>query len=107
MEVIEAEKYKAYQQKSLEIISSKVEAELLSEMASTTKKSKMHVLSVKKKDLNELSIDELSDVLENSTDPIEIQVIYILFLFFIYIFVIFSYNCIFNFLFSHYSVKKQ
>lgn len=77
MEAIEAEKYKAYQQKSLEIISNKIEAELVAEMSSADKKSKNHLLSVKKENLVKLSIDELSNVLENSTDPLEIQVTYL------------------------------
>lgn len=76
MESIEAEKYQAYQQKSLEIISNKVETELIAEMASKAKKSKNYILSIKKENLDKLSIDELSNVVENSTDPLEIQVIY-------------------------------
>lgn len=78
METIEAEKYKAYQQKSLEIISNKVETELIAEMASTTKKSKNFNLSIKKENLDKLSLDELSNVIENSIDPLEIQVIYLI-----------------------------
>lgn len=77
MEAIEAEKYKAYQQKSLEIISNKIENELTAEKISTIKKSKHYNLSIKKENLDKLSIDELSNILENSTDPIEIQVNYL------------------------------
>lgn len=80
MEAIEAEKYKAYQQKSLELISNKIETELITEMCSTTKKSKTYLFSVKKDDLDKLSINELSNVLENSTDPLEIQVNYFFFI---------------------------
>lgn len=80
MEAIEAEKYKAYQQKSLELISNKIETELITEMSLTTKKSKNYLLSVKKDDLEKLSINELSNVLENSTDPLEIQVNYFVFI---------------------------
>lgn len=84
MEVIEAEKYKVSQQKSLEIISNKIKTELIAEMASTTKKSKKYFLSIKKENLDKLSINELSSILENSTDPSEIQVIYfIVYIYFI------------------------
>lgn len=79
MEIIEAEKYKSYQQKSLELISNKVKTELIAEMASKTKKSKNYILSFKKESLDKLSIDELNNVIENSTDPLEIQVIYFVF----------------------------
>ncbi|XP_022167413.1 uncharacterized protein LOC111031675 isoform X1 [Myzus persicae] len=73
METIEAEKYKAYQQKSLEIISNKIKTELIAEIASKTKVSKKYFSSMKKENLDKLNIDELSNVLENSTDPLEIQ----------------------------------
>lgn len=76
MENIEAEKYKAYQQKSLELISNKVKTELIAEMVSKPKKPKNYILSFKKESLDKLSIDELNYVIENSTDPLEIQVIY-------------------------------
>jgi len=79
METIEAEKYKAYQQKSLEIISNKIKIELIAEIASKTKVSKKYFSSVKKENLDKLNMDELSNVLENSTDPLEIQVIYLSF----------------------------
>ncbi|XP_008186509.2 breast cancer type 2 susceptibility protein-like [Acyrthosiphon pisum] len=73
METIEAEKYKAYQQKSLEIISNKIKTELFAEMASKTKVSKKYFSSMKKENLDNLSIDELSNIIDNSTDPLEIQ----------------------------------
>jgi len=79
METIEAEKYKAYQQKSLEIISNKIKTELIAEKVSKTKVSKKYFLSTKKENLYKLNLDELSNVLENSTDPLEIQVIYLAF----------------------------
>lgn len=79
MEMKEAEKYKAYQQKSLEIISNKVENELIAEVASKTKNSKIYILNMKKENLDKLSVDELSNLIENSTDPLEIQVIYFIF----------------------------
>lgn len=75
MEDIEAEKYKAYQQKLLETISNKIKNELIEEMRTTTKKSKIWLSSIKKESLDKLSIDELSDIIENSPDPLEIQVI--------------------------------
>lgn len=76
MEAIEAEKYKTSQQKSLEIISNKIETELIAEMASTIKKSKTYFSSIKRENVDKLNIDELYFVIENSTDPSEIQVIY-------------------------------
>jgi len=79
METIEAEKYKAYQQKSLEIISNKIKTELIAEMASKTKVSNKLFSSIKKENIDNLNIDELSKILENSTDPLEIQVIYLYF----------------------------
>lgn len=79
METIEAEKYKAHQQKSLEIISNKIKTELIAEMASKTKVSKELFSSTKKENLDKLNINELSNILENSTDPLEIQVIYLSF----------------------------
>lgn len=75
MEDIETEKYKAYKQKLLENISNQVETELIAEMASTTKKSKI-VSNIKKEQLDKLSIDELSNYMDNYSDPSEIQVIY-------------------------------
>lgn len=44
-------------------------------MASANKKSKTCFLRIKKENIDELSIEELSNVIENSIDPIEIQVI--------------------------------
>lgn len=76
MEAIEAEKYKSSQQKSLEIISNKIKTDLIAEMASTVKKSKNYFSSIKKENFDKLSINELYSVIENSTDPSEIQVIY-------------------------------
>jgi len=76
METIEAEKYKAYQQKSLEIISNKIKSELIAEMASKTEVSKKYFSSMKKENLDKLNIDELSNIIDSSTDPLEIQVIY-------------------------------
>ncbi|XP_025200949.1 breast cancer type 2 susceptibility protein homolog isoform X2 [Melanaphis sacchari] len=73
METIEAEKYKAYQQKSLEIISNKIKTELIAEIASKTSVSKKYISSLKKENLDKLNVDELSNILENSTDPLEIQ----------------------------------
>lgn len=75
MEAIEVEKYKEYQQKTLEAISNKIETELIAEMAETSKKSKHYFSSIKKDDLDKLSVDELSNFMENSPDPMEIQVI--------------------------------
>jgi len=79
METIETEKYKAYQQKSLEIISNKIKTELISEMFSKTKVPKKYFKRMKKENLDKLSIDELSNIIDNSTDPLEIQVIYLSF----------------------------
>ena len=79
METIEAEKYKAYQQKSLETISNKIKTELITEMASKNKVSKKYFSSMKKENLDKLSIDELSNIIDSSTDPLEIQVIYLSF----------------------------
>jgi len=76
MEAIETEKYKTYQQKSLENISSQIESELIAEIASTTKKSTNYFPSIKKEYLDKLNIDELNNIIENSIDPLEIQVIY-------------------------------
>ncbi|XP_060865003.1 breast cancer type 2 susceptibility protein-like isoform X2 [Metopolophium dirhodum] len=73
METIEAEKYKAYQQKSLEIISNKIKTELIAEMASKTKVSKKYFSCMKKENLDKLNLDELSNIIDNSTDPLEIQ----------------------------------
>lgn len=86
MEDIEAEKYKAYQQKLLETISNKIKTELFEEMKSTKKKSNIWLSSIKKESLNKLSIDELSDIIENSPDPLEIQVINFLYSIFFFIF---------------------
>lgn len=78
MEIIEAEKYKAHQQKALEIISNNIKSELIAEMASKTNSvSKKYISNMKKENLDTLNIDELSNILENSTDPLEIQVIYL------------------------------
>lgn len=79
METIEAEKYKEHQQKSLEIISNKIKTELIAEIASKTKVPKKYFSSMKKENLDKLSIDELSNILDNSTDPLEIQVIFLSF----------------------------
>ncbi|XP_050066995.1 breast cancer type 2 susceptibility protein-like isoform X22 [Aphis gossypii] len=74
MEIIEAEKYKAHQQKALEIISNNIKSELIAEMASKTNSvSKKYISNMKKENLDTLNIDELSNILENSTDPLEIQ----------------------------------
>uniref|UniRef100_A0A2S2NE36 Breast cancer type 2 susceptibility n=2 Tax=Schizaphis graminum TaxID=13262 RepID=A0A2S2NE36_SCHGA len=73
METIEAEKYKAHQQKSLEIISNKIKTELIAELASKTSISRKYISSMKKENLDKLNIDELNNILENSTDPLEIQ----------------------------------
>ncbi|XP_026814002.1 breast cancer type 2 susceptibility protein-like isoform X2 [Rhopalosiphum maidis] len=73
MEIIEAEKYKAHQQKSLEIISNKIKTELIAEIASKTSISRKYITSMKKENLDKLNIDELNNILENSTDPLEIQ----------------------------------
>lgn len=78
MEDIEAEKYKVYQQKSLEIIANKIKTEMVTEMKTTTK-SKQYLLSIKKIDLDKLSIEELSNIIDNSDDPLDIQVIYLVF----------------------------
>lgn len=75
METIEAEKYKACQQKLLETISNKIKTELIEEMISTTKKSKICFSNINKESLDKLSIDELSNIIENSPEPLEIQVI--------------------------------
>jgi hypothetical protein len=77
MEIIEAEKYKAHQQKSLEIISNKIKTELIAEIASKTSVSRKYISNMKKENLDKLNIDELNNILENSTDPLEIQVIYL------------------------------
>jgi len=79
METIEAEKYKAYQQKSLEIISNKIKTELIAEKASKTKVSKKYFSCMKKENLDKLNLDELSNIIDNSADPLEIQVIYLSF----------------------------
>lgn len=76
MEAIEAEKYKASQQKSLEMISNKIKTDLIAEMASTVKKSKNYFSSIKKENVDKLSINELCSLIETSTDPSDIQVIY-------------------------------
>ncbi|KAF0756440.1 breast cancer type 2 susceptibility protein isoform X2, partial [Aphis craccivora] len=74
METIEAEKYKAHQQKALEIISNNIKSELIAEMASKTSSvSKKYISNMKKENLDTLNIDELNNILENSTDPFEIQ----------------------------------
>lgn len=44
-------------------------------MASTNKKSEKCILKTKKENIDELSIEELSNMIENSIDPLEIQVI--------------------------------
>lgn len=75
MESIESEKYKAFQQKSLEIISNKTKTELIAEMASKTKVSRKQFSNIKKENLDKLNIEELSNILENSIDPLEIQVL--------------------------------
>lgn len=76
MEIIEEEKYKTFKQKTLEFLSNKIEAELMAEMATKTKKSTNTFLSLKKDSLDQLSIEELSNVLENCVDPSEIEVIF-------------------------------
>lgn len=81
MEAIEAEKYKMFQQKSLDAISNKIETELIAEMSSKNKKPKQFFSSIKKEHLDKLNIDELNAVIENSTDPLEIQVIYLVLIF--------------------------
>lgn len=78
MEDVEAEKYKVYQQKSLEVIANKIKTEMVAEMK-TTKKSKQYLLSIKKDDFDKLSIEELSNIIDNSEDPLDIQVIYVVF----------------------------
>lgn len=74
METIEKEKYIAYQQKELETISNKIKVELMTELASKNKTLKHYFRSIKKENLDKLSIDELNNVIENSMDPTEIQV---------------------------------
>lgn len=78
METIEVEKYKANRQRSLEIISSKIKTEMIVEME-TAKKSKQYLLSFKKDNLDKLSIEELSNIIDNAPDPLDIQVIYIIY----------------------------
>lgn len=75
MEAIELDKCKTNQQKLLENISSQIETELIAEMASTTKSSTNYFSSIKKEHLDNLSIDELNNIVENYIDPSEIQVI--------------------------------
>lgn len=75
METIEVEKYQDYQQKTLEAISNKIKTELIAEKAETKKKSKHYISSIKKDNLDKLSIEEISNIIENSFDPMEIQVI--------------------------------
>lgn len=78
MENIEAEKYNAYQQKTLEIISNKIKTVMIAERE-IIKKTKKCPSSIKMYELDKLSIEELSNIIDNSPDPLEIQVINLVF----------------------------